>query len=169
MIVMRRAKKMILLNRLEVGATLSAEQYTRRIKEHLEHRNTPVVHLIWRGHLQAVLEWGFISQETFDEVLPILETTDYAESKFPFFAELQRDPKTGMEIIPDSAALDKVVSRSVYKNDEDERVQLLWHGYLAGLQEHIGFEGFVYSFHLEGLDDLASDEIGEMFIGFERD
>lgn len=160
---------MILLDRSKLGRNRTAKEYSERIAEHLEHRNTPVVHLIWRGHIQALLEWGFITHEMFDDVLPLLETTDYVESKFPFFNELQRDPKTGMEIIPDTPALDKVVSRSVYKNDEDERVQLLWHGYLAGLQEHIGFEGFVYSAHTEGLDDLATDEIGEMFIGFERD
>ncbi len=160
---------MILLNRSEVGEGLTAEQYKARITEHLEHRNTPVVHLIWRGHLQAVLEWGFIAQDTFDQVLPLLETSDYAESKFPFFAKLERDPKTGMEIIPDTNAINKIMGRSVYKNDDDDRVQLLWRGYLAGLQEHIGFYGFVYSAHINGLDDLGTDEICEMFSGFETD
>jgi len=44
------------------------EEFIFRIKEHLQHRDSDVVRLLWKGYLAALLEWGFFDPNDYHEL-----------------------------------------------------------------------------------------------------
>ncbi|MFA5951345.1 MAG: hypothetical protein WC807_13780 [Hyphomicrobium sp.] len=44
------------------------DEFIFRIKEHLQHRDSDVVRLLWKGYLAALLEWGLLEVNDYDEL-----------------------------------------------------------------------------------------------------
>lgn len=153
------------------------EELQTRISAHLQHRNnSATVKGLWQGYLLALVEWHVISDETFGTLNQQLLPTEKMFKPGSFVSQIAYDESdTGIAFstikAPTADDLVDLMEESVGAHGDTEQINVVWQGYLAGLQEwrFLKIRAFDYHSMRRLLRTLPRDEISEIFMGVPED